>query len=88
MSKYSITEYTDTAIKDKDTIDFINNIISIKLQRIVRERFEERCWFDSSYNLKVFREEFKVYLKQDSTSYFLPGLDERTENILKKLLKV
>ena len=88
MEDYRITAWSDTCIKDQDAIDFINKIQSMKLRRIIREHFESEC-YNHPYNLKKFKEEFIEYLsKEDIHHYFLPGLNDRLEDILKKLLYI
>ena len=88
MNDYIINAWSDTNIKDKDAVAFINSIKSLKLRRIVRNHFENECYF-INYTLKMFKEDFKEYLKDETNHrYFLPGLNDRTENILKKLLNI
>ena len=83
-----ITPWSDTAIKDQKTIEFINNIRVVRLRGIVRDYFEEKCWFNT-YTLEDFRKEFIRYLKGENNDYrFLPGLCDRYEDILKMLLKI
>lgn len=80
--------WTDTSIKDKKAIEFINNIKSLKLRSIVRNHFEYKCgMIDTWYSVEDFKEEFVTYLnKKDNIYYLLPGLNDRYESILKKLL--
>lgn len=89
MSK-KIDRWTYTDIRDKKAIEFINNIKSLRLRSIVRNHFEYKCnMVNSYYSLKDFKEEFIKYLNDNNTDgYFLPGLNEHYESILKKLLKM
>ena len=89
MSK-KIDRWTYTDIRDKDTIEFINNIKSLRLRSIVRNHFEYQCnMVNTWYSIKDFKEEFITYLNDKNSSYyFLPGLNEHYEDILKKLLKI
>ena len=82
--------FTDTNIRDRKTIEFINNIKSLRLKSIVRNYFEYKCgMIDSWYSVEKFKEEFIKYLNDKNTTYyFLPGLNEHYEDILKKLLKI
>lgn len=84
----NIDIWTDTNIVDQRAKQFINNIKSRKLKAIVRKHFEHENHL-KLYTLDNFRKDFKVYLKDpDRPYYFLPGLNERTEDILKKLLNL
>ena len=84
----NIDFWTETNIKDKKTIEFINNIKSRRLKGIVRKHFEHECYF-KHYTLQDFRKEFIDYLNdKEAKYYFLPGLNDHYEDILKYLLKV
>ena len=81
-----ITIWSDTCIKDKKAREFINNIKSRRLRGIIKNHFEHEC-FLRHYTLKDFEEEFVKYLNDKSAKYyFLPGLNDKYEDILKKLL--
>ena len=83
-----IDRWSDTNISDKDAKDFINNIKSDTLRGIVRNHFEHEC-YNGLYTLNDFKRDFKKYLKdKDRKHYFLPGLNDRYENILKMLLRL
>lgn len=83
-----ITPFCDTNIKDQRAIKFINSIKSRKLRQIVRDHFEKEC-FMRVYRYTDFRNEFIKYLNDSNNMYyFLPGLNDRYENILKLLLDV
>ena len=94
MNKLDI-EYTDiikpdsdTRIKDKKLIEFLNSIKSGKLRRILRYYIEDRCFFEN-YRYETLVCEFKEYLSDKNTNnYFLPDMNDRLEEILKMLLKL
>ena len=79
---------SDTRIKDRKLIEFLNSIKSGKLRRILRYYIEDRCFFEN-YRYETLRDEFDKYLKdKDNHSYFLPDMNDRLEGILKMLLKL
>lgn len=83
-----ITQWSDTNIEDQRAKEFINNIKADYLRSIVRKHFEHECYF-KFYTLKHFRKDFIDYLKdKERKYYFLPGLNNHYEDILKMLLKI
>ena len=83
-----INIWSDTNIKDQRAKEFLNNIKSDYLRSIVRKHFERECYF-RLYTLEDFRNEFLKYLKNKETNYyFLPGLNDHYEEILKVLLHI
>ena len=82
--------WSDTKIRDKKAIEFINNIKSLKLRSIVRNHFETQCsLYDQWYSLEDFKNNFKSYLGgKNNNYYFLSGLNDHYEDILKKLLGI
>ena len=59
----NIDRFTDTNIRDRKTIEFINDIKSLRLKSIVRNYFEYKCgMIDSWYSVEKFKEEFIKYL--------------------------
>lgn len=76
-----------TAIRDKKTIDFINSIKSRYLRAMIRNHFEHECSMRKTYyDLEDFKKEFKSYLDHKELGYFIYGLNDHYEDILKKLL--
>lgn len=86
----NIDHFADTSIRDKKVIEFINNIKCLRLKSIVRNHFEYKCnMINEWYSVENFKEEFIKYLNnKDAKYYFLPGLNDHYEDILKKLLKI
>ena len=83
-----IDAWSNTSIRDQKTKDFINSINSKYLRSIIREHFEHECYF-RYYNIDDFKKEFIEYLNDKSINhYFLPGLNDHYEDILKKLLGI
>ena len=80
-----IDGFTVTNIKDQKLIDFLNNLKSIKLRRILREYLEQKCFFEY-YTIKDLKEDFKRHEENDVDKYFLPNMNDRVEGILKMLL--
>jgi len=80
-----ITSGTETYIKDKKMIDFLNSLKSSKLRRILRSYVEEKCLFkDYTYDNLV--EDFKYHMEHDTGNYFLPEFNDRLENIMEMLI--
>ena len=83
-----IDRWSDTNIKDQRAKSFINSIKSDYLRAIVRKHFEKECYF-RLYTLEDFKKEFQDYLNdREAKYYFLPGLNDHYEDILKKLLGI
>lgn len=83
-----IDAWSDTNIRDQETKDFINSINSKYLRCVIRKHFEHECYF-RYYNLDDFKKEFIEYLNDKEVKhYFLPGLNDHYEDILKKLLNI
>ena len=80
-----ITWETETHIKDKALIDFLNSLKSKKLRRILRYYLEERNYWER-YNLEDLKRDFYKYLKEDTEKHFLPDLNDRLEDIMILLL--
>lgn len=80
-----ITPYTETNIKDKKLIEFLNSLKSSKLRRYLREYLEDKCYF-RTYTYDDLKEDFKYHIENDKDKYFLPGFNERLEGILNDLL--
>ena len=80
-----IDPFTETNIKDKNLIMFLNNLKSKKLRRILRKYIEKKCYFEL-YSLDDLEREFKNHYENDNGKYFLPDMNDRLEDILKMLL--
>ena len=84
----TINAFSGTNIKDPEAIKFINSIKSRRFRQIIRHKFETESYFNY-YTLNNFKEDFKKYLNDKNNNYyFLPGLNDRYEDILKKLLNI
>jgi hypothetical protein len=82
-----ITKESETSIKDKKMIEFLNSIKSTSLRRILRYYVEDKCYKENPYySVKHLKEDFKEYERSKSDYYFLPKMNERLEGILKMLL--
>ena len=79
-----IDRFSDTSIRDKKIIDFLNNLKSSKLRRILRNHLEKKCYFEN-YTYDDLKRDFKHHVENDN-DYFLPGFNDRLEKILKMLL--
>ena len=80
-----ITPYTETNIKDKKLIEFLNSLKSTKLRRLLRGYLEDKCYFNN-YTYDNLKADFKYHMENDKGNYFLPNFNDRLENILIMLL--
>ena len=80
-----IDGYSDTSIRDKKLIDFLNNLKSKKLRKILRNYLEDKCFFEQ-YTYDDLKRDFKNHIENDKNKYFLPDFNDRLEDILYTLL--
>ena len=88
MEDYIIKPYCDTVIKNKKTINFINNIKNFYVRKAVREFFEEKC-YNNYYTVNDFINEVKSFNKSKTDIYisqFIRGLNIVGYNILLKYI--
>ena len=87
-----IDNFSDSCIKDREIIQFINNIRYPYLKKIVRLNFEYVIsTINMHYSLNDFKQDFIDYLNLDDKSnynYFMEGSNEHCEDILRYLLKI
>ena len=80
-----INSDTETYIRDKKLVDFLNSLKSTKLRRILREYLEQKCYTEY-YTYDNLVKDFKYHVENDTDKYFLPGFNDRLEDILNMLL--